>query len=70
MINLLETVVTAHPSNLAGALVSIATCLGAVLWVSLLFSWDDPGGTRASRDRDVLRGLFDDRRRNRPTDDR
>lgn len=49
------------PNNWAGAAVAVATCLLSWLWVVLLFAWDQPH-TRRDRYRDILRGLFDDRR--------
>jgi hypothetical protein len=50
------------PNFWGGVFVSLATCLLAWIWIALLFAWDDPASTREDRARDVLRGLFDDRR--------
>jgi hypothetical protein len=43
-------------------LVAVGTCLGSYLWVVALLEWDNPDRTRRDRDRDILRGPFDDRR--------
>jgi hypothetical protein len=54
-----ELLAVVEPNNVMGAVVAVASCLGAVLWNVLLFSWDQPGTTKADRDQDVTRGMYE-----------
>lgn len=56
---MVELLAVVEPNNVMGAVVAVASCLGAVLWNVLLFSWDQPGTTKADRDQDVTRGMYE-----------